>query len=175
MMYAHIYNDFGRFRICYRKWTKFHDLEEEKELSPNIIATLEEPTGDDLLLLKKIYDYVEAEGIYIESLPPAKSIRNRCLAQLASLPDSDKIEMLETSVKNLAELLNTERRRLSEAVESIKQAREALNRSTDKSEQLLYTLQVQDAIDKIAEEELGCEHIEPARGLYWERRKQTDN
>lgn len=173
MIYAHIYNDFGKFKVCYNRWHKFLDAEEEAKISKNLVATIEEPTGDSLLLAKKVVDYADAEGIRIERFP-VSAARRRSLALVAELTESDRIEMLETAVKNLAALLHREHRRLLEALKSKKEARRALDRSTDIAEQLLYTLQVQNNIDQIAEEELGCEHVEPARGIYWERRERTD-
>ncbi|OGF62007.1 hypothetical protein A2926_01435 [Candidatus Giovannonibacteria bacterium RIFCSPLOWO2_01_FULL_44_40] len=169
MIYAHIYNDCGKFKLCYRKWTRFHDVEEEKELAPNIVATIEEPTGDELLLLKKIYDYVAAEGIIIESLPSAKSIRNRCLTRLASLPDSDKVEMLETSVRNLAALLEKLRREADE----MKNVNAHIPHLLSELEKTGYMLEQLSAVVSIMEDELGCEHLDAARRIQFERKAQS--
>lgn len=172
-MYAHIWNEFGTFKICYRKFLKFRNKEEEEKISKNLVATIEEPTCDDFLLMKKVIDYAEAEGLRIEGLA-VSAIEKNFLTQVAALPDEDRVGMLETAVRNLAALLERERHQLLDSLEHLKQARQVVDKLTNTAEKLLYTLQVQSAITEIAEDESHCEHLEPARGIYWERRKRTD-
>src|SRR3989344_2129117 len=166
MIYAHIYHHFGQTRICYRKFFKFHDTEEDKHIAKNLIATISEPTGDDLLLAKQVVDYAEKEGLHIEGFPMS-SVKKRVLEQVSALPAEDKIEMLEISVRNLVALWERDRRELAEIRAKLKQLQ-------DRNGVLIYALEVMAAIELIAEGELCCEHIQEARDKYWNLRKQTD-
>ena len=166
MIYAHIYNNFGQTRICYRKFFKFHDTEEDKRIAKNLIATISEPTGDDLFLAKQVVDYAEKEGLHIDGLPTS-SVKRRVVEQVSALPLEDKIEMLEISVRNLAALLEKDRRELAET-------RAKLRQLSDRNGVLIYALELTAAIELIAEVELGCEHTKEARDKYWERRRLTD-
>ena len=166
MIYAHIYNNFGQTRICYRKFFKFHDTKEDEHIAKNLIATIFEPTGDDLLLAKQVVDYAEKEGLHIEGLPMS-SVKKRVLEQVSALPAEDKIEMLEISVRNLVALWERDRRELAEIRAKLKQLQ-------DRNGVLIYALEVTAAIELIAEGELCCEHIQEARDKYWNLRKQTD-
>ena len=166
MIYAHIYNNFGQTRICYRKFFKFHDTEEDKRIAKNLIATISEPTGDDLFLAKQVVDYAEKEGLHIEGFLMS-SVKKRVLEQVSALPAEDKIEMLEISVRNLVALWERDRRELAEIRAKLKQLQ-------DRNGVLIYALEVTAAIELIAEGELCCEHIQEARDKYWNLRKQTD-
>lgn len=165
MIYAHIYDHSGQKRICYRKFFKFHDTEEDKRVAKNLVATISEPTGDDLLLAKQVIDYAEKEGLHIAGFSMS-SVRRRVLEQVSDLPPEDRVAMLETSVRNTAAWLEKTSRELAET-------RAKLESQLARNGVLIYALEVTAAIELIAEE-LGYD-MDEARRLYWEKRKENDN
>ena len=173
MIYGHIFNDYGKLKVCYRRWTKFQDAEDEEKISKNLIATLDDPTGDSFSLAKRVADYAAENGLKIDCFSISKSDAT-VLAHIAELTEKDEIEMLKSSVRNLAAHLESAMRANRELSRQAKKAIAALEEQIYTSENLLYCSEIQYAIHEIAEEELGCEHLINATGIYWERRKRTD-
>jgi len=172
MMYAHIYNDFGTFKVCYRHLKKFTGIDDEKKISRNLLKTIQEETGDDMVLAKKVAEYIQGEGIHIDGFS------SEAVAQInrtAALSESDRIEMLITSTRNLAALLEIEWRKNVELVKRNKAFEIFLEDKSRILEKLLYHLEVQDTIMAIAENELESGDIEEASSIYWERRIETDH
>lgn len=168
MMYAHIYNHYGEVRILFRKFAKFSDAEDEAKISKNLIATIAEETGDDMLLIKKVLDYAVAEGIEIVDFP-VSSVDKKSLEVVAALPLADRVEMLETSVRTLSVLLE---KSLKEAAE-LRGSHALARRLGRELEETMYLLRQVNTVVSIAGEELGCEHINTARLIQSERKAQA--
>ena len=106
-MYGIIYyKGVGKYSFFCRQFVKFRDPEEERLIAPFIKTIIEEETGDGILLMEKMAQYVRENHLELEF--PIDLIG---IEKSANLSDRDRIEMLETSVRALAQQLEDAQRK----------------------------------------------------------------
>ena len=160
MLYGIIYDrGGGKYAFMMRQYTTFRSLEEENSLLPHIVAIIEEETGDGFLLAEKIAQYVREHHLTLEIPLDLTGI-----SRAASLSDAERMEMLGTSVRALAQKLDESQRKTWE----LEFAHWCANKQHEVMEYLLGEIK---AIIGVAQIEFYCKHIARAFEKY-EKDKQ---
>lgn len=164
MLYGIIYyrGQNGEYGFIARR-QKFDSAEEQKQLSPYILAILQEETGDIFLLEQKVLRYAKENGVTI-----VHDFSSSDVDEVAEISTEERIEMLESSVRALAAKLEAVQREKWE----LEYAAWCVNQQQDDVVRSEFLLGEASAIMKIARNQFGCKHIKrAAKSLY--RNKQS--
>lgn len=151
-----IHRGLGKHAFIMRQWTKFQSLQEEQLLTPHIVKIIEEETSDGFLLAEKIAAYVREHSLKME-MP----IDLTGIARSVNLSQDKRMEMIQTSVRVLAQKLEAAERKNWE-LEYAHWCAHVYGVGAS------YQLERTGEIIRIASEELECGHLAEATSKYEE-------